>query len=102
MAGDWINLTREHLSAQSQERLDMVVEAMAEFEASLLVDACAKGKARESDKLNVTYKGVKRGEVAFTVAKAQGKGWDAPSKSQSETERLQDWLDARKATGRRF
>jgi len=102
MAGEWINLTREHLSAQSAERLDMVLEAMSEFELSLLQDAIANGKAKEGDKLNVTYKGVKRGEVAFTVARAQGKGWDVPSRRQAETQRLEDYLQERRGSGRRF
>lgn len=103
MAGEWINLTREHLSQNSQEKLDMVLEAMAEFEQALLGDAIAKGKAREGNELSVTYKAVKRGEVAFTVkSSAQSKGWDAPSRSKAETQRLEDWIAERRRSGRRF
>ena len=102
MAGDWVNLSREHLSAEAQSALDMVLESMVAFEQALLADAVANNKARAGDKLNVTYKGVKRGEVAFTVARAAGKGWDAPSRAKAETQRLEDYLAERKLTGRRF
>jgi hypothetical protein len=102
MAEDWVNLTREHLSDTSNQALDMVIEAMADFESKLLLDAVANGKAKAGDKLNVTYKGAKRGEIAFTVAKAQGKGWDAPSRSKAETQRLEDYLAERRGGGRRF
>jgi hypothetical protein len=102
MAGEWINLTREHLSSECANKLDMVLESMAEFEQSLLQDAIANGKAKTGDRLNVTYKGAKRGEIAFTVARAQGKGWDAPSRRTAETQRLEDYLAERRSGGRRF
>jgi hypothetical protein len=75
---------------------------MAGFEQALLTDAVANGKAKAGDKLNVTYKGAKRGEIAFTVARSQGKGWDAPSRAKAETQRLEDYLAECKLTGRRF
>ena len=102
MAGDWVNLSKEHLSTEAQNALEDVIVAMAEFEGKLLSDAIANGKAKQGDRLNVTYKGAKRGEIAFTVARAAGKGWDAPSRSKAETQRLEDYLAERRGGGRRF
>lgn len=104
----WTNITRADLPEGGQEAWDAYVEAKEMLELAIGEAAVASGSAGQGDTFAFSYARWSQGSVGLAI-KAQGKaqtsgfaGLKKPTDArETEARKLADYLEERRASGRR-